>query len=92
MTIFLQQTALVEPLRLDEAYLDMPAAVHILDGASRLAHEIKRQIWEQTELTVSAGVSYCKLLAKIASDANKPDELIVIPQEEASVFVEALAH
>ena len=90
MTIFRQQTALVEPLSLDEAYLDVTDAVRTLEGAARLAREIKRQIWEQTELTASAGVSYCKFLAKIASDAHKPDGLTVIAQDEASVFLEAL--
>ena len=90
MTIFRQQTALVEPLSLDEAYLDVTAAVHTLDEAVQLAQEIRRQIWEQTQLTASAGVSYCKFLAKIASDTHKPDGLTVISQEEAPVFLEAL--
>jgi DNA polymerase IV len=66
------------------------AAVHNLEEAARIAQEIKRQIWEQTELTASAGVSYCKFLAKIASDAHKPDGLTVITPEEAPVFLEAL--
>ena len=90
MAIFRQQTALVEPLSMDEAYLDVTNTVRDLDEATRLAREIKRQIWDQTSLTASAGVSYCKFLAKIASDAHKPDGLTVIPQEEASVFLEAL--
>jgi DNA polymerase-4 len=90
MTIFRQQTALVEPLSLDEAYLDVTDAVHTLEEAVRLAREIKRQIWDQTQLTASAGVSYCKFLAKVASDAHKPDGLTVIPHEEASAFLEAL--
>ena len=90
MTIFRQQTALVEPLSLDEAYLDVTDAVRTLEEAVRLAQEIKRQIWGQTQLTASAGVSSCKFLAKIASDAHKPDGLTVIPQEEASAFLEAL--
>jgi len=90
MTLFRQQTALVEPLSLDEAYLDVTAAVHTLDEAVRLAQEIKQQIWDQTELTASAGVSYCKFLAKIASDAHKPDGLTVITPEGAPVFLEAL--
>ena len=90
MTLFRQQTALVEPLSLDEAYLDVTAAVYTLDGAARLAQEIKRQIWEQMQLTASAGVSYCKFLAKIASDAHKPDGLTVITPEEAPVFLAAL--
>jgi DNA polymerase IV len=90
MAIFRQQTTLVEPLSLDEAYLDVTDAVQTLEKAIRLAREIKRQIWEQTQLTASAGISYCKFLAKIASDAHKPDGLTVIPPEEASAFLEAL--
>ncbi len=90
MTIFRQHTALVEPLSLDEAYLDVTAVAGDLDDAARLAKEIKRQIWEQTGLTASAGVSYCKFLAKIASDAHKPDGLTVISQKEAAAFLAAL--
>jgi DNA polymerase-4 len=90
MAIFRQQTILVEPLSLDEAYLDVTNVVHNLEEAARLAREIKRQIWERTSLTASAGVSYCKFLAKIASDAHKPDGLTVISQEEAPAFLEAL--
>src|SRR6266480_4924658 len=90
MAIFRQQTTLVEPLSLDEAYLDVTDAVQTLEKAVRLAREIKRQIWEQTQLTASAGISYCKFLAKIASDAHKPDGLTVIPPEEAPAFLEAL--
>ncbi len=90
MTIFRQQSALVEPLSLDEAYLDVTAAVHSLAEAVQLARDIRQQIWEQTGLTASAGVSYCKFVAKIASDAHKPDGLTVISQEEAPAFLEAL--
>src|SRR5947209_8994089 len=90
MAIFRQQTALVEPLSLDEAYLDVTDAVRNLEEAARLAREIKRQIWDQTNLTASAGVSYCKFLAKIASDAHKPDGLTIITQDEAPAFLEGL--
>ena len=90
MMIFRQQTSLVEPLSLDEAYLDVTDAVRNLDEAAKFAQEIKRQIWEQTQLTASAGISYCKFLAKIASDSHKPDGLTVISQEEAAPFLEAL--
>jgi DNA polymerase-4 len=90
MEIFRQQTALVEPLSLDEAYLDVTDTAHHLDEAARLAREIKRQIWDHTGLTASAGISYCKFLAKIASDAHKPDGLTIISQEEASAFLETL--
>jgi DNA polymerase IV len=81
MAIFRKQTALVEPLSLDEAYLDVTDTAYTLDEATRLAREIRRQIWEQTQLTASAGVSYCKFLAKIASDTHKPDGLTVIPRK-----------
>ena len=84
-------TTLVEPLSLDEAYLDVTAAVRDLEEAALIARDIKRQIWDQTNLTASAGVSYCKFLAKIASDAHKPDGLTVISQEEAPAFLEALS-
>ena len=90
MAIFRQQTALVEPLSLDEAFLDVTDTAPTMDEAARLAREIKRQIWENTGLTASAGVSYCKFLAKIASDAHKPDGLTIISQEEASAFLETL--
>ncbi len=90
MAIFKSLTSLVEPLSLDEAYLDVTEVVHNLEEAVRLAQEIKRQIWRQTQLTASAGISYCKFLAKIASDAHKPDGLTVISLEEASAFLEAL--
>src|SRR5215467_10690375 len=90
MTIFRQYTSLVEPLSLDEAYLDVTATVGDLDEAVQLAREIKQRIQEQTRLTASAGVSYCKFLAKIASDRNKPDGLTVITPQEASAFLEAL--
>ena len=90
MAIFRQQTALVEPLSLDEAYLDVTTAVRDLEEAARIAREIKRQIWDQTNLTASAGISYCKFLAKLASDAHKPDGLTVISPEQAPTFLDAL--
>ena len=75
---------------MDEAYLDVTTILRDLDEAVQLAREIKRQIREQTELTASAGVSYCKFLAKIASDRNKPDGLTVITPQEAPAFLETL--
>jgi len=90
MAIFRLHTSLVETLSMDEAYLDVTTTVRDLEEAVQLAREIKRQIREQTELTASAGVSYCKFLAKIASDRNKPDGLTVITPQEAPAFLEAL--
>jgi DNA polymerase-4 len=90
MAIFQARTALVEPLSLDEAYLDVTAAAHNFEKAAQLAREIKQQIRSTTELTASAGVSYCKFLAKLASDAQKPDGLMVISPEQAPAFLDAL--
>jgi DNA polymerase IV len=90
MAIFRRHTPLVEPLSLDEAYLDVTKAVRDLAEAAQLAREIKRQIWEQTRLTASAGVSFCKFLAKIASDQHKPDGLTVIPKASAPALLAAL--
>ena len=90
MAIFRKHTTLVEPLSLDEAFLDVTASVRYLEEAARLAREIKQQIWDQTGLTASAGVSYCKFLAKIASDAQKPNGLTVISRQEATAFLETL--
>ena len=91
MAIFQAHTALVEPLSLDEAYLDVTAAVQDLEEAAQLAQEIKQQIRSTTDLTASAGVSYCKFLAKLASDAHKPDGLTIISLDQAPAFLEALS-
>ena len=90
MQIFHTFTDLVEPLSLDEAYLDVTQRVHTWEEAALLALAIKQQIRERTQLTGSAGVSFNKFLAKLASDAHKPDGLTVITPEEASVFLDEL--
>ena len=89
--IFGQYTDLVEPLSLDEAYLDVTENKKQHRSATHLAQAIKDQIFQETELTASAGVSYNKFLAKIASDINKPNGLKVILPEEAEAFLEALS-
>ncbi|HEY9746277.1 MAG TPA: DNA polymerase IV, partial [Oculatellaceae cyanobacterium] len=76
--IFAEVTDLIEPLSLDEAYLDVTHNKLGNASATLLAKEIKRRIREETGLTASAGVSYNKFLAKIASDYQKPDGLFVI--------------
>ena len=88
--IFHEYTDLVEPLSLDEAYLDVTE--HGVNGvwATAIACEIRRKILERTCLTASAGVSYCKFLAKVASDYRKPDGLTVITPERAQGFIERL--
>ncbi len=91
MAIFRAHAAVVvEPLSLDEAYLDVGGVVHTLEEATQLAREIKRQISETTALTASAGVSFSKALAKAASDAHKPDGLTVISVQDAPAFLDAL--
>ena len=88
--IFAQYTDLVEPLSLDEAYLDVTENKKGIGSAIRIAMSIRHQIREETQLTASAGVSYNKFLAKIASDIHKPDGLKVILPEEAEGFLETL--
>lgn len=88
--IFLEYTDLVEPLSLDEAYLDVTENKKQIWSAIKIAQEIRQKIQQQTELTASAGVSFNKFLAKIASDINKPNGLKVILPEEAETFLEEL--
>jgi DNA polymerase-4 len=88
--IFLSYTNLVEPLSLDEAYLDVTANKFGVPSATIIAREIRRRIRETTDLTASAGVSVNKFLAKVASDYRKPDGLFVIRPEEAERFAETL--
>ncbi|GAB4382096.1 MAG: DNA polymerase IV [Elainellaceae cyanobacterium] len=89
--IFYQYTHLVEPLALDEAYLDVTENKLGIASATWVAQEIKQRIYEETRLTASAGVSVNKFLAKIASGMQKPDGLFVIPPEAAESFIEQLA-
>jgi DNA polymerase IV len=88
--IFSRHTDLVEPLSLDEAYLDVTAATSGLPSATATAQAIRAQIREETQLTASAGVAPNKFLAKIASDWNKPDGLCVIRPHQVDAFVAAL--
>ncbi|WP_246543448.1 DNA polymerase IV [Novosphingobium profundi] len=88
--IFLDYTPQVEPLSLDEAYLDVTEDRKGLGSATRIAQEIRARIKADTGLTASAGVSYNKFLAKLASDQNKPDGLCVIRPGEGAAFVATL--
>ena len=85
--VFRRFTEMVEPLSLDEAYLDVSDTSQFQGSATRTAMAIKQQILELTELTASAGVSYNKFFAKIASAMNKPNGLTVILPEQAQDFV-----
>lgn len=85
--IFYDYTDLVEPLSIDEAFLDVTSNKNDNPSATLIAKEIKARIKQKTDLTASAGVSYNKFLAKIASDLDKPDGLVVItPQKAKSVL------
>lgn len=88
--IFHEYTDLVEPLSLDEAYLDVTANKKGLTLAVDIAKEIKQRIFLETGLTASAGVSYCKFLAKIASDYRKPDGLCTVHPDRALQFIDKL--
>ncbi|MEQ1548898.1 MAG: DNA polymerase IV [Chakrabartia sp.] len=88
--IFLDYTALVQPLSLDEAYLDVTENSRGESSATRIAEDIRARIRADTGLTASAGVSYNKFLAKIASDINKPDGICVITPAQGPDFVAAL--
>jgi DNA polymerase-4 len=88
--IFLDYTDLVEPLSLDEAYLDVTEDRLGLGTARGIAEDIRRRIRDETRLTASAGVSYCKFIAKLASDHRKPDGLCVITPEKGADFVASL--
>lgn len=85
-SVFLEYTSLVEPLSLDEAFLDVSEYL----SASIVAQEIRKQIYSKTGLTASAGISINKFLAKIASDWHKPNGQKTIPPEEVLPFLEQL--
>ncbi|NTJ51516.1 DNA polymerase IV [Agrobacterium rhizogenes] len=88
--IFAEYTPLIEPLSLDEAYLDVTENLKGIEIATEVAEQIRARIRAETGLTASAGVSYNKFLAKMASDQRKPDGLFVITPKNGPAFVEAL--
>jgi DNA polymerase-4 len=88
--IFREYTDIVEPLSIDEAFLDVTSDRQNIGSATIIAREIKTKIRERTGLTASAGISVNKFLAKIASEIKKPDGLFIIPPDEAERFIESL--
>ncbi|MCI3132071.1 DNA polymerase IV [Phenylobacterium aquaticum] len=88
--IFADYTALIEPLSLDEAYLDVTGNLRGLPSASATAEEIRARILAETGLTASAGISYNKFLAKLASDQRKPNGQFVVAPGRGEAFVETL--
>ncbi len=88
--IFAEYTPIIEPLSLDEAYLDVTENLKGIASATEIAEDIRAKIRRETNLTASAGVSYNKFLAKLASDHRKPDGLFVITPKMGPAFVEKL--
>ena len=88
--IFNEYTDIVEPLSIDEAFLDVTTDRKNIGSATIIAKKIKEEIKKRTGLTASAGISVNKFLAKIASEINKPDGLYLIPPEDAEKFIEEL--
>ncbi len=88
--IFHAYSELVEPLSLDEAFLDVTENKKGILSATEVAQQIRHDILQQTDLTASAGVSFNKFLAKIASDVNKPNGIKVVTPAEAANFIDAL--
>jgi DNA polymerase-4 len=88
--IFKEYTDIIEPLSIDEAFLDVTSDKKKIGSATIIAKAIRNEIKQRTGLTASAGISVNKFLAKIASDINKPDGLFLIRPEEAEKFIEEL--
>jgi DNA polymerase-4 len=85
--IFARYTDKIEPLSLDEAYLDVSDCNLFAGSATLIAEDIRKTIFEETQLTASAGVAPCKFVAKIASDENKPNGICVITPDKLDEFV-----
>lgn len=88
--IFQRFSPLVEPLSLDEAFLDVTGSTRLFGTPEEIARKIKEQVVEETGLTVSAGVAPSKFVAKIASDMQKPDGLTIVPEGKVEEFLEPL--
>ena len=86
--IFYEYTDLVEPLSLDEAFLDVTTNKKGIASATLLAREIRERILKEVGLTASAGISINKFTAKIASDVNKPNGQLTVPPDEVEAFLE----
>jgi len=88
--IFYLFTPLVEPLSIDEAFLDVTGSTRLLGSAIEIAEKIKQMVVIKTGLTISAGVAPSKFVAKIASDMEKPDGLTVVPADKVREFLDPL--
>ena len=88
--IFYRFTPLVEPLSIDEAFLDVTGSIRLFGGPVEIAKKVKQVVVNETGLTVSAGVAPSKFVAKIASDIDKPDGLTVVPSDKVREFLDPL--
>lgn len=91
MALFFERTPLVEPISLDEAFLDVTATHHLFGGPERMAVDLKAAVRTQLGLVISVGVAANKLCAKIGSDLRKPDGLVIVPAGEEGAFLAPLA-
>jgi nucleotidyltransferase/DNA polymerase involved in DNA repair len=90
MQVLRSYTDLVEPLSIDEAFLDVTRSARAFGTAEAIASELKQKVREQTQLSASVGVATCKLVAKIASDMRKPDGLVVVPPGQEAALLAPL--
>jgi DNA polymerase-4 len=88
--IFNRYTPEIEPLSLDEAFLDVSGSLKLFGSATEIAKKIKRDIKEELQLVVSAGIAPNKFVAKIASDIDKPDGFVVVEEDEMQLFLDPL--
>ncbi|MEE2707971.1 MAG: DNA polymerase IV [Gemmatimonadota bacterium] len=90
-SIFRQYTPLVEPLALDEAFMDVSGSSHLYGDGETIARSVRREVLNATGLTVSVGVAPCKYVAKVASDLEKPNGLVVVPEGSVMEFLAPLS-
>ena len=88
--IFRRYTPLVEPLSLDEAFLDVTGSQRLFGDGEAIARSVKADVLEETRLTISVGVAPCKFVAKVASDLDKPDGLVIVPADGVEDFLAPL--
>ncbi len=88
--VFHRYTPLVEPLSLDEAFLDVTGSSRLFGDGETIARSIKADVLQETQLTISVGVAPCKYVAKVASDLDKPDGLVIVPPDGVMDFLAPL--
>jgi DNA polymerase-4 len=90
MEIFQQMTPLVQPLSIDEAFLDVSGAIKLIGSPMHIAREIRRMVWEQENITCSVGIAPSMFVAKLATNRAKPDGIYVITPDQVIEFLHAL--